>query len=223
MGDIRSSVRLSKPETSPFHSMKCGCEKALLRWPSAMAEKPNLRRRRVNRPAILLYCTLDTGASFLQIVHVHGGMNLDMRIESQKPGLGHGGNLRGILQVEEDETASLAMLVRKISCLGLEVTQNRIDSLGQTAIANRSIPGFDRDQYLEQTAHRRTSGVESSPGLGMGQPGVSFNPQLFPFLVDQCFGFFVHQDFVGPGTGESFGRPFASSVDAHLRSVVGQA
>src|SRR5579863_6678567 len=51
----------------------------------------------------------------------------------------------------------------------------------------------------------------------------SLQSQVFPFLVYQRFGLFVHQDFVGPGAGEAFAGPFAGGVDSHLRSVVGQA
>jgi len=110
-----------------------------------MGEKPNLGRGRVLGAAVIFDCLLDTRSRFPQVFKVHGGMDLDMRIESQKPGLGHGGDLRGIFQIEEDEPASLAMLVHEISRLGLEVIQNGFDSLGQTAIADRGIPGFDRN------------------------------------------------------------------------------
>src|SRR5258708_4348621 len=49
-----------------------------------------------------------------------------------------------------------------------------------------------------------------------------FNSQIFPFLVDQRFRFLVHQDLVRPGTGETFGRPFARGVDAHFRTEIRQ-
>src|SRR5438132_11008815 len=58
-------------------------------------------------------------------------------------------------------------------------------------------------------------------------PLNSLQPQLFrqllPLALDQGFGLGVHQKLVRPGTRESFARPLTGSVDAHLRSVIGQA
>src|ERR1700756_5364004 len=50
-----------------------------------------------------------------------------------------------------------------------------------------------------------------------------FLGERFPLGIDQRFGFRVHGDLIGPGTGEAFGRPLARGVDAHLGAVVRQA
>src|SRR5579863_3386275 len=56
---------------------------------------------------------------------------------------------------------------------------------------------------------------------GRARLHLLIQPQLFPLLIHQHFGLFVHLDFVGPGAGEAFAGPFAGGVNAHLRSVVG--
>ena len=48
-------------------------------------------------------------------------MELDMRIEGQKPRLRHSRNLRSIFQVKEDETSSLAIFFGEIGCLRVQV------------------------------------------------------------------------------------------------------
>ena len=42
---------------------------------------------------ILLDCFLDPRGGFFQILEVHGGMEFDLRIKSEEPGLGNGWNL----------------------------------------------------------------------------------------------------------------------------------
>src|ERR1700674_67997 len=72
--------------------------------------------------------------------------------------------------------------------------------------------------------HQSCHSEQSEESLSMaGLPERSLDPQLFPLLVHQRLGFFVHQNLIRPGTRESFAGPFAGGIDAHLRSVVGQA
>jgi len=79
--DYRFSTRRKKPQgLKPTLLVgRFGTAEAV---PSDARLYGDLSRRRVNRPAILLDRLLDAGPGFLQIVNVHGGMNLDMCIES---------------------------------------------------------------------------------------------------------------------------------------------
>src|SRR5258707_9275047 len=104
-----------------------------------------LRRFCVCHSAVILDCLLDARCGFLQVFKVHRRMELDMGIESLKPRFRHGGYLRRILQVEEDEPRSLAIVFGKIGCLRLQVGKNGVDGLGQAAIADRGIPRLNRD------------------------------------------------------------------------------
>jgi hypothetical protein len=76
-------------------------------------------------------------------------MQLDVGIEGQKPRFRHGGDLRRILQVEEDEPGSLAIVSGKIGSFRLQIGENGFDGLGQAAIADRGIARFHRDCNLE--------------------------------------------------------------------------
>jgi hypothetical protein len=49
---------------------------------------------------------------------------------------------------------------------------------------------------------------------------ILLDPQVLPFVIYLRFGFFVHQDFVWPWTGEAFGWPFARGVNAHLGAEI---
>ncbi len=73
-------------------------KKALFRgriW--ARAENFRSGRFCVRHSAVSLDCLLDARCGFLQVVKVHGRMELDMGIEGQKPRFRHGGDLRRIL------------------------------------------------------------------------------------------------------------------------------
>jgi len=74
--------------------------------------------------AVILDRFLYAWCGFLQVFKVHGGMELDVGIESQKPRFRHCGDLRRVLQVEEDEPGSLAIVFGKIGCLRFQVGEN---------------------------------------------------------------------------------------------------
>ena len=93
----------------------------------------------VRSSAVILDCLLDARCGFLQVFKIHSRMELDVSIEGQKPRFRHGGDLRCILQVEEDEPGSLAIVCRKIGCLGLQISENGFDGLAQAAVADRGI------------------------------------------------------------------------------------
>ena len=93
----------------------------------------------VRPSAIILDCLVDAGCGFLQVVKVHSGMQLDVGVEGQKPRFRHGGDLRRILQVEEDEPGSLAIVCGKIGRFRLQISENGFDGLAQAAIADRGI------------------------------------------------------------------------------------
>src|SRR5579871_5042522 len=52
---------------------------------------------------------------------------------------------------------------------------------------------------------------------------ILLDPQLFPLLIHQRFGLFVHQDFVRPWAHKTFGLPFARGIDTHLGAEIRQA
>ena len=79
--------------------------------------------------AAILDCLLDARCGILQVFKVHGGMELDVGIEGQKPRFRHGGDLRRILQVEEDEPGSLAIVCGKIRRLRLQIGEYGFDGL----------------------------------------------------------------------------------------------
>src|SRR5580700_2611284 len=58
-------------------------------------------------------------------------------------------------------------------------------------------------------------------------PHELINPQLFcqgfPLPVHQRLRLSIHDNLIGPGTGEALGGPLAGGVYAHLRSIVGEA
>ena len=74
--------------------------------------------------AVILDCLFDARCGSLQVVKVHCRMELEMGIERQKPRFRHGGDLRRILQVEEDEPGSLAIVCGKIRRLRLQISEN---------------------------------------------------------------------------------------------------
>src|ERR1700682_4346265 len=71
-----------------------------------------------------------------------------------------------------------------------------------------------------------TGGV-ARPYVSCGGIKASLDPQIFrqrfPFASHQRLGFFVHQNFVWPGTSEAFAGPFAGGIDAHFRAVIWEA
>ncbi len=106
-GGIREASAWQRLLTSSY-------KKALFRgrcW--ARAENFKSGRFCVRHSAVSLDCLLDARCGFLQVVKVHGRMELDMGIESQKPRFRHGGDLRRILQVEKMNPVLLPLSAAK--------------------------------------------------------------------------------------------------------------
>ena len=83
-----------------------------------------LGRFRRRRSAIVLNCLLDTGCGVLQVVKVHSRMEFQMRVEGQEPRLCDGWNLSRILQVKEDKSGPLAVVLGKIGSFGFQFGEN---------------------------------------------------------------------------------------------------
>jgi hypothetical protein len=76
-------------------------------------------------------------------------MDLDGSVECQKPRLGDGWNLGGILHLEEDVPGALAVVVREIDRLGLQVGQDGLDRRAELAGFRRRVPQLDRDSDFQ--------------------------------------------------------------------------
>src|SRR5438034_5392983 len=68
---------------------------------------------------------LDRAARFGKVVRYHDRVNLDACIEREEPRLGDRWDLRSVLHLEKNEPRALAVAVREIRGLWLQVCQNR--------------------------------------------------------------------------------------------------
>src|SRR5688500_10514020 len=80
-------------------------------------------------------------------------MDLNACIEREKPRLGDGWELRSVLHDEKNESRSLAVAVRKINGLRLQVRQNGLDGCAELSGLRRRISSLDRDIDLQQKSH----------------------------------------------------------------------
>src|SRR5438876_270814 len=88
-----------------------------------------------------------------QVVGYHDRVNLDARIEREEPWFGDRRNLRRVLEIEENEPRALAVGVREIDRLRLQVSQDRLDGRPELAGLGGRVPGFHGDIHFEQESH----------------------------------------------------------------------
>jgi hypothetical protein len=77
--------------------------------------------------SVLLDGLLDSRAGSGEILGTHGRGDGEPCVEGEEPWLGDGGNLRGVLPIENDEAAAFAELVGdEVGCFGFEVIENSL-------------------------------------------------------------------------------------------------
>ena len=98
---------------------------------------------RAQRFWISLNGSLDGSAGCTaEILRRHGGPYADGGVEGEEPGLGNGGELRGILHVEEYVTAAGTIGLSEVSGFGFEVGEDLLDKWSELAGSNGGIRGF---------------------------------------------------------------------------------
>src|SRR5574341_1996306 len=129
--------------------------------------------------AVLLDGCLDGTASPGEILWHHHRMDLNARIEREKPRLGNRGDLGGVLHVEEKKRRPLSIVVREIHGFGLQIRQDGLDGCAELSGLRRPVPGFDRDIHLDKKAHRSPRDewwIVAVPDIAGHAPGAAGLP-----------------------------------------------
>src|SRR6185437_17073387 len=100
-------------------------------------------------PAVALRSSLHAGGSGGEVLRSHGRPDRYLRIESKKPWLGDGRQLRRFLHVEEDVPGTFAAVFGEVGCFRLQLVQNALDGALQAASPSRGIPCFHGYRNLE--------------------------------------------------------------------------
>jgi CubicO group peptidase (beta-lactamase class C family) len=105
--------------------------------------------RRCRLSGVLTHSLLDARRSLGQIVGIHRGMELQMSVERQEPGLGDGRDLGRVAHIEEDIRRALAVILGKVRGLRLQFRDDTLNRLAQRAGLRGGV-GFLRIQNCFQ-------------------------------------------------------------------------
>ncbi len=90
---------------------------------------------------------------FAEIFGRHGGMEFDVSVEAEKPRLGERGDLRGVVEIDDDDAATLASELGEVSRFGLGFCHDLLDSRSRGTVFHIRVKGLDREFYVDEDSH----------------------------------------------------------------------
>jgi hypothetical protein len=88
-----------------------------------------------------------------QIFGVHDRNHRERRVHAHEQRFGDDGNLRDVVQVEDEKSRAHAVFSKEIGGFRLEALHRRLQRLGQCAILDGPVSSFDRNRDPEHHAH----------------------------------------------------------------------
>src|SRR5664279_1638223 len=93
------------------------------------------------RSGVFFDCLVDCTASPIEVLGYHDRVNLDAGIEREEPRFRDGRDMRSILHLDKNEPRALAIVVRKINRLRLQICQNGLDRRAELSGLRSRVPG----------------------------------------------------------------------------------
>src|ERR1051326_3766957 len=104
------------------------------------------------------YGPVDSRSGFFEIVEIHGGVELHLSVEGEKPWFRNSRDLGWIFQIKEDESGALAVVFGEVCGFRFDLRDDGLDGAGQTAVSDGGVPCLNRNGNFEQATHEKPPG-----------------------------------------------------------------